>query len=73
MFFGHMVVPKVKYRFFNFFALGSSSLSEVNLKCINGSFAFSFGLIYILYLRRNSPGNWVILILSGQKPCTRVI
>ena len=34
MFFGHMVVPKVKYRFFNFFALGSSSLSEVNLKCI---------------------------------------
>ena len=68
MFFGHMVVPKVKYKFFNFFALGSSSLSEVNLKCINGSLTFSFGLIYIL-----SPGNWVILILSGQKPCTRVI
>ena len=24
-------------------------------------------------LRRNPPGNWVILILSGQKLCTRII
>ena len=43
MVFSHMVVPKVKYRFFYSFAMVSSSLSEVNLKCINGSLAFSFG------------------------------
>ena len=24
-------------------------------------------------LRRNPPGNWVILIFSGQKPCIRII
>ena len=24
-------------------------------------------------LRQNLPGNWVILIFSGQKPCTRII
>ena len=24
-------------------------------------------------LRRNPPGNWVILIFSGQKPCNRII
>ena len=24
-------------------------------------------------LRQNPPGNWVSLILRGQKPCTRII
>ena len=24
-------------------------------------------------LRQNPSGNWVILIFSGQKPCTRII
>ena len=35
--------PKVKYRFLDFFAIALSPLSEVNLECINGSFAFSSG------------------------------
>ena len=26
-----------------------------------------------LYLKWNSSGNWVVLIFSGQKPCTRII
>ena len=26
-----------------------------------------------LYLKWNSLGNWVVLIFSGQKPCTRII
>ena len=35
--------PSVKYRFVDFFAMVSSQLSEVNLKCINRSFALSSG------------------------------
>ena len=35
--------PKVKYRFLDFFAIALSPLSEVNLECIDGSFAFSSG------------------------------
>ena len=26
-----------------------------------------------MFLRQNPPGNWVISICSGQKPCTRII
>ena len=34
----------------------------------------TFRKIFLCYsLRRNPPGHWVILILSGQKSCTRVI
>ena len=43
------------YGFVDFFAMVWSPLSEVNLKCINGSFVFSSGLsrILILYRTRN--------------------
>ena len=39
----HMVPPKVKHRFVDFFAMVPRSLSKVNFKCINESFAFSSG------------------------------
>ena len=26
-----------------------------------------------MFLRQNPPGNWVISIFNGQKPCTRII
>ena len=29
--------------------------------------------VYCKLLRRNPPGNWLILIFSGQEPCTRII
>ena len=45
MFFGHGSSLKLKYRFCGFLCNGSSPLSEVNLKCINGSVAFSSWLI----------------------------
>ena len=35
--------PKVKHRFVDFFAMVPRSLSKVNFKCINESFAFSSG------------------------------
>ena len=35
--------PKVKCRFVDLFAMALSPLSEVNVKCVNESFAFSSG------------------------------
>ena len=38
-------------------------------KCVHHCATLAQGKI----LRQNPPGNWVILIFSGQKPCTRII
>ena len=34
---------------------------------------FTSNCVKPMLLRRNPLGNWVILIFSGQKPCTRII
>ena len=54
------------------------SLSFAGLPLFLFSLSFSCSVFQIcghdnLSLRRNRPGNWVILILSGQKFCTRII
>ena len=36
----------------------------------NTALKFVLGNVQKECLRRNPPGNWVILILSGQKACT---
>ena len=34
---------------------------------------FEWIIIAVNVLRQNPPGNWVILIFSGQKPCNGII
>ena len=32
-----------------------------------------YKFVVLIKLRLNPSGNWVILILNGQKPCTRIL
>ena len=45
---------------------------QANCSCIS-IFALILKLLVQIVLRRNPSENWVILIFSGPKPCTRII
>ena len=58
------------------FLLRSTQIYQPNLRILslNCSGCKILGKQLKLWeLRWNPPGNWIILIFSGQKPCTRII